>query len=312
MVAQNTPAGVDPTLSHAKLIERFFQHLDMERGLAANTLAAYRRDLDHVADHLAAPLHEADADQIAAYLRSLTTAGMASRTVARRLAAIRTYLKFLDLLGHDSQRVLQMLDTPKIEKSLPKTMSREQVVTLITAPDPETVLGVRDRAILELMYASGVRATELCELVVTSLDLDSGSLRVFGKGSKERIVPLGDEARDKLDCYLHTSRRELHARLIRHGGRATDLLFLSHTGKPLERVALWQIVRRVAKRAGLWGTISPHVLRHCFATHLVSGGADLRVVQELLGHADVGTTQVYTHVDADRIRQVHKRFHPRG
>ncbi|MEM6315525.1 MAG: tyrosine-type recombinase/integrase, partial [Planctomycetota bacterium] len=179
---------------------------------------------------------------------------------------------------------------------------------ILTAP-PDTLLGKRDRAMLELLYACGLRATELCELRLADVNIESSALRVLGKGSKERLVPIGDAARDTVSVYLDEVRPELAAR---HKGKPHSVLFVSHTGKPLERVALWQIVKRYAKASGLWKQVSPHVLRHCFATHLLGGGADLRVVQTLLGHADVGTTQVYTHVDSDRLKDLHKRFHPRG
>jgi integrase/recombinase XerD len=233
---------------------------------------------------------------------------MATKTVARRLAAIRSLLKFSAESGQRSTEevdaILGKLDTPKPERGLPKTLSRQQVQRLLDSPDPETSLGRRDRAILELLYASGLRASELCALRLKDFSRENGVVRVFGKGSKERVVPVGAFARDAIGAYL----QEVRPTLVRSIAAADDRLFLSHSGKPLERIALWQIVRRHATRVG----ISPHTLRHCFATHLLGGGADLRVVQEMLGHSDVGTTQIYTHVDSSRLKRIHARFHPRA
>jgi integrase/recombinase XerD len=245
-------------------------------------------------------LASATADDYREYLQAQSRRGQSTRTVARRLAAIRVFLRY-----RDARDILQQLERPKPERSLPKVLSRAQVNQLIAAPDPASPLFARDIAILELLYACGLRATELCELKVRDVNLQVGCVRVMGKGSKERIVPLGKAAQEAVSRYLNESRPKFD----RH---ASERLFLSRTGKPLERVALWMLVERYGRKSGLLKSISPHTLRHCFATHLIGGGADLRVVQELLGHSDINTTQIYTHVDQDRLKSMHKRYHPRA
>jgi integrase/recombinase XerD len=283
-------------------------HLASERGLADNSLHAYRRDWQDIERYLAArkktPL-TATADDYRFYLQDQTRAGQSTRTVARRLAAIRIFLRFLPTLGHDRSEILQQLERPKPESSLPKILSRTQVNQLIAAPNPKSMLFDRDVAILELLYASGLRATELCELKLRDVNLQVGCVRVLGKGNKERIVPLGQASTEAIKRYLDDSR----PKLIR---QISDRVFLSRTGKPLERIGLWYLVEKYGRRSGLLKSISPHTLRHCFATHLIGGGADLRVVQELLGHSDISTTQIYTHVDQDRLKSVHAKYHPRA
>ncbi len=289
----------------------FLLHLASERGLAENSLHAYRRDLEDMDDYFrergapAAGLLAAGADDFRAYLQDQSLKGQSTRTVTRRLAAIRIFLRFLGSLGYDTGPTLQQLERPKPERSLPKVLSRAQVNQLIAAPDPESLLFSRDVAILELLYASGLRATELCELKLRDTNLQVGCVRVLGKGMKERIVPLGRAASEAIARYLADCRPNLD-----RGGNA-DRLFLSRTGKPLERVGLWMLVEKYGRRSGLLKSVSPHTLRHCFATHLIGGGADLRVVQELLGHSDIATTQIYTHVDQDRLKAIHQKYHPR-
>ncbi|HUB24234.1 MAG TPA: site-specific tyrosine recombinase XerD [Tepidisphaeraceae bacterium] len=302
-----------PTQTFIPLPEarRLLLHLAAERGLADNSLHAYRRDLEDMTrwfgkrDRDLATAGPADFQK---YLQSQTLAGRSTRTVARRLAAIRVFLRFISQQPEHAQRaagVLQQLERPKPEQSLPKVLSGEQVVRLISAPDAKSPLFLRDTAILELLYASGLRASELCDLETKQVNLDVGCVRVFGKGSKERIVPLGQPAAAAISNYLAECRPRLEK-------SPNEFLFLSRTGKRLDRVALWLLVEKYARRSGLFKQVSPHVLRHCFATHLISGGADLRVVQELLGHSDISTTQVYTHVDSARLKAVHQKFHPRN
>ena len=296
--AKPTPAEVRPLLVY----------LQTERGLARNSIDAYRRDLSDLGDHLskqAKSLAAANADDFRLYLQAQSKAGQSTKTVARRLAAIRTYLKYCEVIGHDRKAVLDQLERPKPEHDLPHILSEATVARLIGAPDPNHRLFTRDVAILELLYAAGLRASELCTLPVRDTNLTFGTVRVFGKGAKERIVPIGRAAVDAIARYLQETRP-----LLLRGHR--DELFLSRAGKPLERVGLWQLVKKHAHAAGITSHVTTHVLRHCFATHLIGGGADLRVVQELLGHSDVATTQIYTHVDAKRLRAVHKQFHPRG
>ena len=215
------------------------------------------------------------------------------------------FLQFLESQGIATQKIRDQLEAPKPERPLPEVLGREQVNRLISAPDPASPLFARDVAILELLYACGLRASELCDLKLNDVNLQVGAVRVLGKGMKERVVPIGQAASEAITIYLQTTRPQLER-------EPSDLLFLSRTGKRLNRVNLWMLVERHARSCGLLNEVHPHVLRHCFASHLLSGGADLRVVQELLGHSDIATTQIYTHVDQARLKALHKRFHPRG
>jgi integrase/recombinase XerD len=295
------------TTSTRPELKALLLHLASERGLADNSLHAYRRDLEDLDRFLStrgANFISADADVYRAYLQDQSRQGQATRTVARRLAAIRVLLRFLIAEGHDRTHVQQQLERPKPERSLPKVLSRAQVNQLIGSPDPKSMLFCRDVAILELLYASGLRASELCDVKLADINLQIGCVRVMGKGSKERVVPLGRAAAEAITRYVAETRPKLQRTI-------SDRLFLSRTGKPLERIALWMLVEKYGRKSGLLKSISPHTLRHCFASHLVGGGADLRVVQELLGHSDINTTQIYTHVDSGRLKAVHEKFHPR-
>jgi integrase/recombinase XerD len=289
-------------------LKRFLLHLASERGLADNSLHAYRRDLEDVEKYLsesAKSLPTATATDLRHYLQNQTRKGQSTRTVARRLAALRLFLRFLDSEGRDTSKIIGELERPKPESALPKILNRSQVNQLIATPNPKSPLYLRDVAILELLYASGLRASELCDLKARDANLQIGCVRVLGKGRKERIVPLGKPAAEAIERYLQECRPKLER-------QPSELLFLSRSGKPMERIGLWMLVEKYGRRSGLLKSISPHTLRHCFATHLLGGGADLRVVQELLGHSDIATTQIYTHVDQDRLKSLHKRFHPRG
>ena len=302
-------AASSPSADTHPLVRRFLGYLAAERGLSDNTCEAYRRDLEIAIDFFAgtrrAAIEVAEADDWTAFFRSQSQARKTTKTVARRVAAARSLLRFQAVEGRDVDAILDQIDRPKPERSLPKIMSREQVARLIATPDHcGAPYPSRDVAILELLYASGLRASELCAVRLGDLSLDEGFVRVFGKGSKERLVPVGEAAIAAIERYLRECRTTLER-------TPTDVLFLSKTGRPLERVRLWQLVESYGRQSGLLKEISPHVLRHCFATHLLSGGADLRVVQSLLGHADVGTTQIYTHVDTTRLKGIHTRFHPR-
>jgi len=289
-------------------VRAFLLHLASERGLANNSLHAYRRDLEDMHDYFgkrSKTLLKADADDFRGYLQNQTRKGQSTKTIARRIAAIRMFLKYLAAEGRDTSHILQQLERPKPERSLPKILSRAQVNQLIGAPNPKSPMFDRDVAILELLYASGLRATELCDLKVRDVNLQVRCVRVLGKGMKERIVPLGRAAAEAVARYLTEGRAKLEK-------RPTEILFLSRSGKPLERVALWMLVAKYARKSQLLKHVSPHVLRHCFASHLLGGGADLRVVQELLGHSDISTTQIYTHVDQTRLKGIHKKYHPRA
>ncbi len=296
------------TSSPSVHLRQLLGYLATERGLAENSIHAYRRDLEDLDQYLRADGKElitATADDLRAYLRDQSAKGQSTKTVARRLAAIRVFLRFLIIQGFDTTATLAQLERPKPEQSLPKILSKAQVNELINTPNPKSMLYSRDVAILELLYASGLRASELCDLKLRDTNLQVGCVRVIGKGSKERIVPFGRAAMESIQRYLENTR----PRLDRH---TSDRLFLSRTGKPLERVGLWMLVEKYARRSGILKQTGPHVLRHCFATHLLGGGADLRIVQELLGHSDVTTTQIYTHVDQSRLKSIHGKFHPRG
>ena len=304
----------EPAPEPSAAVRGFLSFLAVERGLSQNTRDAYRRDLvdfEEFLTRVGIALAACEAEHVQAYLRRCSAMRMATKTVSRRLAAIRSLLRYQGESGAREaelvEGILSRLETPKPERSLPKTMSRQQVLRLIEHPDRATPLGCRDGAILELLYASGLRASELCNLKVADYNPNLRVIRVFGKGSKERVVPVGLPAAEAIDGYLATVR-PAHFRNATVSGA---WLFLSHTGRPLERVALWQIVTAHARASGVLGEVSTHTLRHCFATHLLGGGADLRVVQELLGHSDVGTTQIYTHVDADRLKEVHAQYPPR-
>jgi integrase/recombinase XerD len=291
------------------LLREFLIHLASERGLAGNTLLAYRRDLENLHEHLAArgrSYTSASADEYRDYLHAQRRAGKATKTVARRIAAIRVFLRFLAGNGHDVEHLLQQIERPKPEQSLPKILGRAQVDALIASPDPKSMLFARDVAILELLYGSGLRASELCDVKIRDCNLQVGGVRVLGKGSKERIVPMGRAAIESIQRYLLDCRPKLDP-----AGK-NDRLFLSRTGKPMERVGLWMLVEKYGRKSGILKDISPHTLRHCFASHLLSGGADLRVVQELLGHSDIQTTQIYTHVDQARLKSIHRQYHPRA
>ncbi len=284
-------------------------HLASERGLAENSIHAYRRDLEDLDDYLKnrnLSIVKATADEFRGYLQDQSRKKQSTKTVARRLAAIRLFLRFLSEDEKEAQKILQQLERPKPEQDLPHVLSRAQVNQLIAAPPPTSPLFTRDVAILELLYASGLRASELCDLKIRDVNLQVNVVRVLGKGMKERIVPLGQAANEAVKRYVQEDRPKFDKT------GTSEILFLSRTGKKLTRMALWLIIDRHAKGADLYNRgISPHTLRHCFATHLISGGADLRVVQELLGHSDISTTQVYTHVDQSRLKSIHEKFHPR-
>lgn len=277
-------------------LRAFMGYLSAECGMSANTLLAYRRDLESLVTWLDLnnqTLGEARPEDLRQYIACQTLAKKSTRTITRRIAAMKCYYTFIE------STAARDLEKPKQEDSLPQNMSREQVNKLIASAD-----NLRDAAILELMYASGVRASELCALGMTDVSFVDHEVRVSGKGDKDRIVPIGACAIDALHMYLRVHRPQLDKGL-------SDRLFLSRTGRAMERCGLWHTIQKYAAKSGLIKHISPHTLRHAFASHLISGGADLRVVQELLGHSDVSTTQCYIHLDADRLKAVHKNYHPR-
>lgn len=291
------------------IVDRFTDALWMESGLSANTLAAYRRDLYGVAAWLAGQqvaLADAASADLLGYLAGQYKAGRAMRSSARLLSSLRRFYRYLVREGRRSDDPTANIESPKMDRPLPYSLSESDVEALLSAPDTDDPVGMRDRAMLELLYASGLRVSELVTLGVDQINLNQGVVQVVGKGGKERLVPVGDEAISQVRCYLGEAR----AALLR--GKVSDRLFVSRKVGSITRQAFWYRIREYALRAGIRGHLSPHTLRHAFATHLVNHGADLRVVQMLLGHSDLSTTQIYTHVARERLKQLHQAHHPRG
>ncbi len=290
--------------------EQFQDYLTFERGLSDRTLSAYMRDLGRWAAFLGERGVEAPSqvtpEELREWVFALKDAGLAPSSIRRAQSAVRTYFAFLIAEGAVDVDPTERLESPRMGRRLPDVLSREEVECLLDAPDPDARLHWRDRAILELLYASGMRVSELVDLPLSALDLEEGFLTVFGKGSKERLVPVGEPALRAVRRYL----AEVRPTLDRGGGQGR--VFLNARGAPLSRTTVWTLVKESARRAGITRKVSPHTLRHTFATHLLEGGADLAAVQELLGHADISTTQIYTHVDREYLRDVHRRFHPRA
>ncbi|GGI95620.1 tyrosine recombinase XerD [Alicyclobacillus cellulosilyticus] len=288
---------------------QFVEYLRVERGLAPNTLASYRRDLEafahYLAEHGPVSLTEVRRPHIVQYLSYLRSRGRASATVSRSLASIRSFFHYL--VREEALPVDPTLhiDTPKLEKRLPRVLTEAEVERLLAAPDPTSPAGSRDKAMLELLYATGIRVSELVSLRLADLNLTSGFLRCLGKGGKERIIPVGEIAQRATVHYLQFGRPQL----VRG---AMDHLFVNHHGHPLTRQGFWKILKKYARAAGIFTDITPHTLRHSFATHLLERGADLRAVQEMLGHADISTTQVYTHLTRARMKEVYAASHPRA
>lgn len=279
----------------------------MERGLAANTLAAYRADLQKFSLWLAARGTALTGARRADVLEFLASqAPSAPRTAARRLSSLRRFYQYALRQGELSADPCALIDAPRLGRGLPRVLSERDVEALLGAPDTHSALGVRDRAMLETLYATGLRVSELVDLSLGQVNLRQGVVRVTGKGAKERLVPLGDEA-----CmWIETYCRDPRTVLLR--GRSAEALFVTRRGSAMTRQAFWYLVKRCAAKAHIPAAISPHSLRHAFATHLLNHGADLRVVQMLLGHSDISTTQIYTHVARHRLRELHARHHPRG
>ncbi|MFW5876602.1 MAG: site-specific tyrosine recombinase XerD [Myxococcota bacterium] len=289
-------------------VDEYLAHLKVERGLSPRTLDAYSRDLTDLARYLDrenVPLEDADGVAVAGYLVSLSEQGLGARSQARRLSAIRGLYRYLLSERHLKRDPTELVDGPRLSRRLPAVMSADEVRRLLEQPDPSTPRGLRDRAMLHTMYATGLRVSELCSLALGDVNLESGFLAAFGKGHKRRIVPLGAQARDAIVAYLG----EVRGRWAR---QAEPGLFVTSRGRPMTRQGFWKLVKRYAAAAGITTPISPHKLRHSFATHLLIGGADLRAVQAMLGHADISTTQVYTHVTGDHLGRMHQRYHPRG
>jgi integrase/recombinase XerD len=286
----------------------FLDYLAVEKGLAKNSLASYSIDLRHFGHHLGdagLELDRVERIHIVKYFQSLRGAGISARSVARALAAIRGLFRFLVAERHLKNDPTENLENPKLWSTLPKSLQPSEVEALLGAPDRTTADGLRDAAMLELLYATGLRVSELIKVRLDEMVMDAGFLRTIGKGSKERIVPFGDAAKGVILQYMERGRPDLD----RH---ADPHLFLSRRGRPMTRQSFWMKIVRYAREAGISTHISPHVLRHSFATHLLENGADLRSVQMMLGHADISTTQIYTHVSRARLQRMYETFHPRA
>jgi integrase/recombinase XerD len=289
----------------------YLDHLRVERGLAENSLLAYERELGRLRDFASGRSLAASSlqqDDLAAFIQSLRARGLGARSVARAVHAIRGFYRFAVREGHIVADPMENLKAPRAFTALPRYLTQAQVEALLEAPDASRPLGVRDRAIFEVLYATGLRASELVGLRPADVDLDLGILTCMGKGRKERLVPLGRSAQLWVRRYLV----DVRGRLTVKAGKAAATLFLNARGGRLSRMGLWLVVRRHAVAAGIERTLTPHVLRHSFATHLLEHGADLRALQEMLGHADISTTQIYTHVTRERLRAVYDKFHPRA
>ena len=295
-------------------IEEYLHFLKIERGLSNNTIVSYQRDLKQYASYLTeqniTDISDIDRFVIMDFLSFLKKEDKSSTTITRMVSSLRRFHQFLRQERYTDSDPMQYIDTPKKKQMLPKTLSIEEVEKIIEAPDTTTTLGIRDRAILEVMYATGLRVTELISLKMSDLHLSIGLLKTLGKGDKERIVPLGDQAIYWITTYLEKSRPEL---VVKNKSDAiNDYLFLNYQGKAFSRQGIWKNLKIHVSEVGIEKEVTPHTLRHSFATHLLENGADLRIVQELLGHSDISTTQIYTHISKQRLADVYKEHFPRA
>ncbi|MFZ2356833.1 MAG: site-specific tyrosine recombinase XerD [Candidatus Omnitrophota bacterium] len=299
-----------------ELIETFLNYISVERGLAKNTMLSYKDDLGFYMDFLQSrsinALSATSRNDITNFMLNQKDKGISSSSISRRLAAIKSFYRFLvreKLLKSDPT---SLIDSPKLWKKIPETLSLNEVSALINSPDLRQTQGIRDKAILETLYATGMRVSEAGNLKIDNINMDIGFLRCIGKGNKERVIPLGKKAIVSLKRYLEVSRPVL----LKEGPhevnkKENEYLFLNRFGKKLSRQSIWKLLQRYGLSAGIKKHIKPHILRHSFATHLLERGADLRSVQEMLGHANISTTQIYTHINKDRLKSIHRMFHPR-
>jgi integrase/recombinase XerD len=292
------------------LVDQYLQYILVEKGLAAQTIAAYSRDLVRYSRYLKKnridTIQKADTAVILRYLIHLRNRGLGTSSRARHLVTIRGFYRFLVQEKYLSANHAKVVDLPKRQMTLPDVLSVDEVRNLLETPEPKTPAGYRDAAMLELLYAAGLRVSELIHLKLLDVNLEACFLRVTGKGSKERVVPFGSYARSRLDDYLKFARPGLLKE------RMSAYLFIARAGRPMTRQGFWKLLRKYAHKSGLVKHITPHTLRHSFATHLLEGGADLRTVQVMLGHVDISTTQIYTHVAQKHLKEIHKKYHPRG
>jgi integrase/recombinase XerD len=291
-------------------LDQFLNHLSIERDLTANTIESYRRDLNGYLSFLREikvdSVGAITAEHVTGFIASLSRKGLAANTIARKLSSLRGFHRFLAAEGHCDFDPTSTLESPRQWRKLPGVLNIKEMESLLNQPGRDTLLGIRDKAILEFLYATGVRISELIGTKRKDLLPEVELVRVMGKGRKERIVPIGKEAIRSVQRYLQEVRSEFA------GEHSEDVLFLNRMGSPFSRMGLWKILRKYVNQAGITKRVSPHTIRHSFATHLLKGGADLRAVQEMLGHADISTTQIYTHLDREYIKQEHRDYHPRS
>jgi integrase/recombinase XerD len=294
-------------------LRSYIHFLEIEKSSSDNTIAAYKLDIARYVDFIDAngisTINNIRSEHVVKFLSMLYEMGLSARSVSRNLTAIKGFHKFLVGEKVTTRNPAEMVDMPKLSKSLPDVLSHEEIESILNQPETNKPLGIRDRALLETMYASGLRVSELITLRQNDVDFQNGIVRVFGKGSKERLIPIGRCALQWIGNYQKEVRRLLGEK---SKGKSRDVVFLNVRGGPLSRMAIWNIVREYTLKAGIKKDIHPHTFRHSFATHLLEGGADLRAVQEMLGHAVIATTQIYTHVDREYLKEVHRTFHPRG
>ncbi|MGX7152846.1 MULTISPECIES: site-specific tyrosine recombinase XerD [Enterococcus] len=292
-------------------IEEYLHYLTIERGLSSNTKQSYARDLmqyyHFLVERNITQWQNVDRYLVLDFLETMQKAGKSPATVTRMISSLRRFHQFLRQERVTDHDPMQHIDTPKKQQKLPDTLSLEEVERLIQTPDTKTILGIRDRALLEVMYATGLRVSEVINLRLSDVHLNMALLQTIGKGEKERIVPLGDLAIDWIERYLDEARPLL---VGKHPDETA--LFVNHHGKKLSRQGVWKNLKQIVREAGIFKTVTPHTLRHSFATHLLENGADLRTVQELLGHADISTTQIYTHITKKRMTEVYKQYFPRA
>ncbi|WP_087503594.1 site-specific tyrosine recombinase XerD [Staphylococcus haemolyticus] len=292
------------------IIEEYLKFIQIEKGLSENTIGAYRRDLKkyqlYMQEQKIAHIDFIDRQTIQECLGSLIDQGASAKSIARFISTIRSFHQFALREKYAAKDPTVLIKTPKYEKKLPDVLDVEEVIQLLETPDLTKNNGYRDRTILELLYATGMRVTELIQIEIDDVNLIMGFVKVFGKGNKERIIPLGDTVIEYLDTYINNVRSQLLKKTV------TNVLFLNLHGRPLTRQGIWKLIKQYGLRANINKTLTPHTLRHSFATHLLENGADLRAVQEMLGHSDISTTQLYTHVSKTQIRQMYNQFHPRA
>jgi integrase/recombinase XerD len=292
-----------------RAFRNYLNYLRIEKGLSANTVMAYSRDIQHFLSYLLSrnrPIKEVGKGELARYIQRLYE-NLSARSVVRKIVSLRSFFQFLLLDGYIQEDPAETLESPKTWRTLPKYLTEDEVEQLLAEPDIDRPHGLRDRAMLEMLYATGLRVSELIHVRLEEVNFEVGFVRTFGKGSKERIVPLGDSAMGFVQIYLEEARPRFLRRRV-----SSSYVFITQQGKPMTRQYFWKMVRKYGHSAGLTRKLSPHVLRHSFATHLLEHGADLRAVQLMLGHTDISTTQIYTHVTRERLKQIYDKYHPRA